>query len=292
MRFHSFKSNVAEALGKLGVNHMLGQVLRSIDSSHIRIVNYHGTDKVHQQNFEQQLMYFSKHYHPAILDDLSALLGGNYKQSKPGLIISFDDGFASNAEVAAPLLEKYGFAGWFFVPVDFIDMKVDLQKSFIEEKLLGVGTAELSQIGTSDLSMSGLQLRSLTNKHLVGCHTQSHTRLKSSLSDDELQVEIVCSKHNLENIIDQEVSAFSWVGGQDSDYSSSAAKVIGEAGYKYSLMTNSLPVYRKSNALQLQRTHIECDWSIEMVKLQLSGLVDAMYYSKRKRINQRTNLNS
>ena len=69
---------------------------------------------------------------------------------------------------------------------------------------------------------------------------------------------------------------------------SDAARLIEEAGYAVSFMTNSAPVRPGTDLLHLQRTNIEArdpDW---LVRFQLSGLLDVLYTAKRRRVDRVT----
>ncbi|MFU8832215.1 MAG: polysaccharide deacetylase family protein, partial [Wenzhouxiangella sp.] len=48
-------------------------------------------------------------------------LAGEETPGKPLVAVTFDDGYADNAEHAAPVLEAYGLRGTFFVATDFVD---------------------------------------------------------------------------------------------------------------------------------------------------------------------------
>ena len=53
-----------------------------------------------------------------------------------------------------------------------------------------------------------------------------------------------------------------------------ASKYIAKSGYNYSFMTNSSPITKKTNPLQLQRTNVETFYPFEMVKFQMCGILD------------------
>ncbi len=243
-------------------------------NKYIRAINYHGTPKKYQYNFEKQLIFFKQNYATVNLIDLENLLNGKWEKEKPGLIISFDDGLKSNYTIAAPLLEKYGFTGWFFIPVG----------------LIGTGRCkDFHHTGNKDCSyMSWREIFKLSQSHIIGCHTLTHYRLSNPISDEKLEQEIVESKKILEDKLNSKNNIFCWVGGEEETYTAKAAKYIYEAGYKYSFMTNNKLIFPGTNRFQLQRTNIEADWLLSLVKFYLSGFMDIIYTRKRNRINKIT----
>jgi peptidoglycan/xylan/chitin deacetylase (PgdA/CDA1 family) len=60
-------------------------------------------------NFEEQLLYYKKHFQILSLDDDWGSL------NKTGLVVTFDDGYADNLLNALPLLEKYNIPATLFV---------------------------------------------------------------------------------------------------------------------------------------------------------------------------------
>ncbi len=241
---------------------------------YIRAINYHGTPKKYQYNFENQLIFFKKNYSTVSLVDLENLLNGKWIKEKPGLIISFDDGLKSNYDVAMPLLEKYGFIGWFFIPVG----------------LIGTGNCKL-QDNTSNNDcgyMTWGNVIELSKRHIIGCHTLTHCRLFSNISEDKLESEIINSKKILEKKLKKKNKIFCWVGGEENTYTAKASKYIQKAGYKYSFMTNNELISYNTDRFHLQRTNIEADWSLHLVKFYLSGIIDIIYTKKRNRINKLT----
>jgi len=241
---------------------------------YIRVINYHDTPKKFEYNFERQLIFYKNNFCSVYLEDLGNLLNGKWGGKKPGLIISFDDGLQSNYDVAMPLLEKYGFTGWFFIPVG----------------LIGTGKCkDFHHTGSEDCSyMSWREITKLNKNHIIGCHTLTHCRLLNAISNEKLEQEIVESKKVLEDKLSSKNDIFCWVGGEEETYTAKAAKYIRKAGYKYSFMTNNKPIFPGANRFQLQRTNIEADWPLPLVKLYLSGIMDIIYTGKRNRINKIT----
>ena len=242
-----------------------------------------------QRNFlktlRSKLSFFSKKYIPVDRGILDSFMLGNWPYSKPGIIITFDDGLRNNFEVAKPLLEKYGFVGWFFIPVSFIKTAKEQQPNFAKKKRIAFKHS-------LPYAMTQSQVRELANKHIIGSHTSNHIRLTSQLSLEVLEKEIIASKEELSDMIDKKVDIFAWVGGEEVSYSCNASKVIKKAGYNLSFMTNNLVIRFGENPYHLQRTNIESMYSLELVKFQLSGIMDVLYMRKRHRVNKLTSVSN
>ena len=242
--------------------------------AYVRAINYHAIPRGFSVGFEAQLRFFRAHFVPAGPAELEALLAGRWSHERPGVILSFDDGGRSHYEVVAPLLEQYGFTGWFFVPARL---------------LAGEERAPRAAAGLPrEPRMSPAQIRQLAETHVVGCHSFSHSRLRASLGDERLRREIVESKQVMELALERPVESFCWVGGDEPSYSAAAAALIREAGYRYAFMTNLAPILPTTHPHQLQRTNVEAYWPLARVRFYLSGVMDLVYGGKRRRVNELT----
>ncbi|MCX7807792.1 MAG: polysaccharide deacetylase family protein [Deltaproteobacteria bacterium] len=253
--------------------------------SYIRAINYHGTPKSLADGLEEQLRFFSRHFSDVSYNDLESFFrSGKWHKKKPGLIISFDDGLRSNAEVAVPLLEKYGFTGWFFVPVAFIDSPPSEQLAFARSHQI----VPDESYADGRIAMSWEELREMSKRHVVGCHTRTHRRMTAEVSDEEIEDEIVHARDDLQKKLGRKVYVYCWVGGEEHTYSARAARAIRRAGYRFAFMTNNAPITARTNPLQLQRTNIEAFFSLDVVRFQISGAMDLLYTGKRRRVNRLT----
>src|ERR1043165_5233388 len=108
------KALLARLLAATGLGPALASAQRAaLGGTFIRAVNYHDTPARSATNLEEHLRWYAKRFTPVGHADLDRFLAtGEWGASRPGLIISFDDGLRSNYDVARPLLEKYGFPGW------------------------------------------------------------------------------------------------------------------------------------------------------------------------------------
>ena len=83
---------------------------------YVRAVNFHATQRSSARQLKEQLGRLSELFVPVGYDDLLGLVqGGRWPHRRPGVIVNFFDGHRDNLEVAAPILERLGLVGWFFV---------------------------------------------------------------------------------------------------------------------------------------------------------------------------------
>lgn len=252
---------LAMILEKIKINDIsLHNLNKKYQNNYIRIINYH--EITADKNFEEHLGWFKQNFQNCTYEMLEDFLSGHYIfTEKPGLIITFDDGFDNNYTIAKPFLEQYGFTGWFFVSTSLINtygyMTTDNLQQLVE------------------------------CNHVIGGHTWSHHRMSINDTDDILKHEIVYSKQILETILRKEVTIFCWVGGEDKTYTARAERYIESGGYCYSMMTLSLPITPQTSPYYLQRTNIQEYWPLSVVKMQLCGLIDLIYCRKRKKIIKR-----
>ena len=124
--------------------------------------------------------------------------------------------------------------------------------------------------------------------HEIVCHSYSHPRLSSELSQAELELEIDYAKKRLENIIGREVDCFAWVGGEEEAYSAAALKKMVESGYKFIFATNCGITTTRSKTFCIERFHIESMYTIFQTCFAISWLYVLAYYFKRRRVNRKT----
>ena len=223
----------------------------------IRILNYHRTPDEELATFRQQLAWYEGRFENINAQKLQEFLKGQLVLKKPGLLISIDDGLLNNYVNAAPLLEKYGFTGWFFVSSGLAD-----------------GREYMTYEDMKDLISRG---------HVIGCHTYSHHRMNRADSDEVLQKETVEAQRLLEEKLQTEISYFCWCGGEEDTYTKKASDLI-RATYSYGFMTNNALIHPDTDPFQLERTNVEARWPLALAEFQIAGFMDGIYKGKRKRV--------
>ncbi len=83
--------------------------------------------------------------------------------------ITFDDGYADNAEIALPILQKYGVHATFFVASSFLNGGRMWNDTVIElVRRAPGGILDLSSIGLGQFEIANIPQRSQTINHLLG----------------------------------------------------------------------------------------------------------------------------
>jgi peptidoglycan/xylan/chitin deacetylase (PgdA/CDA1 family) len=226
---------------------------------YILAVNYHSTPEETVDNFEQQIRWFSDNYENVNHEKLASFLEGKWTSKRPGLMIHFDDGILNNATIAAPLLQKYGFTGWFQVITDYLD----------------------NPAVTDYSTMSWEQAKDLMqNGHEVCSHSCTHKRLNSKLTDIEIEHEVIGSYRRFAEKMGIPPFAFCYPGGEMDSYDSRAVRMVKQY-YKYAFPTYSGLITSETSPYALPRCHIESGWAKEDIILS-TGYLWRLKYRKLK----------
>ncbi len=281
----ALKHAIANAFSVTGASQLGLRAQALLGRPYVRALNYHDVPRREAAAFERQLDFYAQHFVPVGLEELLALGYGRWPHARPGLLLSFDDGLATHAQVVAPLLEKHGFPGWFMVPTGFVDAPVREQAAYAREHAI---TPREAPLPDGRLALSWEELRRLAGRHVIGCHTVDHVRFRSELAPAEFLHETVVARERLEAELGETVEVFAWVGGEEASYSRAGAEAIRKAGFRVGLMTNSRVLRAGQNLLQIQRTNVESNYSPALMRLHLSGFYDALYRPKRARVERLT----
>lgn len=164
-------------------------------------------------------------------------------QDRPGVLLTFDDGFANNATNALPVLEELGAPAVFFVaaqhvrdPRDWLPAtRETVRRHWDREDLVSDPIARDLYDG-----MSREQLASCARHPLVtiGSHTVHHPLL-TGCDDATLAAELEGSKALLEDWCGRGVDLFAYPAG---DYDLRVARAVRAAGYRAAFAEDSREV--------------------------------------------------
>lgn len=126
-------------------------------------------------------------FHTVLPDELYNYLVYNAPLPQKPIMISFDDSRVEHIEIAAPVMEKLGFRGVFFIMTITYN-----KKNYMTTEQI----AALSKAG-----------------HTVGLHSWDHTMATKYMDSIDWQKQVITPKQKLENIIGKPVDYWAYPNG-------------------------------------------------------------------------------
>ncbi|QNG37149.1 hypothetical protein F1C76_11590 [Geodermatophilaceae bacterium NBWT11] len=208
---------------------------------HLRVVNWHNTPASHAAELRRELTWYAERFAPVTEAELhTALDTGRWTDPRPGVVPAFFDGFASAAEVAAPLCEELGLVGWFYPPTEFLDCPAGEQRAFAAEHDLGVLDEDLP--GDAPLAMSWDALADLATRHVVCGHSATHASSASVRTPADVDRQVHRPLARLTEVIGRRPAAWAWLGGTPFDPAAPGDAAVAASGVR--LWTSNAAVER------------------------------------------------
>ncbi|MBI2266397.1 MAG: polysaccharide deacetylase family protein [Armatimonadetes bacterium] len=228
-----------------------------------RVLLYHHVPDNGAESFDRHLRHLAENYTVLPLRDLLAALKAG-SLPRRAVAITFDDGFLSVYENAAPALKRYGFSATLFVTTDFAGIRDKGQaRAFCISNFKRRDGLE---------NMTWEQLRELSDWGFeIGSHTGTHPVLSEIRDSSTLGEEILGSRKILEREIGTEVSAFSFPFGSGKDCDARVLSVVREAGYTSCFSGIRGWNDRNTNPYYFFRDPIDPLWPVEVLEMFLSG---------------------
>ena len=221
--------------------------------------------------FREKIGWLLSHYE---LLSLEQLLNGPVGQ-KTQVAITFDDGYASWHEIAAPVLEEFSVPAVFHVCSGYIGLQGDKAEHF--KRIYIRREREL-------YPLSRRQLLDLSKNPLfeIGSHTVHHTDLGNPPDESTLRAEIEVDRSRLEDWTGMHIRWFAYPFGAPWNISTEAVDFVRRAGF---LAAFSLtPGYWKpgSDRWKIARDGLDISASPNLWRAWLDGSYDALYGVKAK----------
>lgn len=281
------------------------------------ILNYHNFSKYNNykikrgniletgyaNNFEKQIRFFNKHFNFCYPEDFFA---GKCDKCI-NVLITFDDGYRDNYNIALPILKKHDAAAVFFITTNFIGSNNwlwhDRVRYLVVEGKINANEAEnqlrkmnqgfsvdeafndnintLFDKAPKRLMMNWSEVKHFSdNGFVIGAHTANH-KILSSVGKIEQQNEIQTSINDIKQNLKIETEHFAFPNGLNNQ---TTLDILEANNIKYAYTTKNGFNQLDNSKMQLKRIGINASDTIGVILLKLLRSAKNDFKSKNKTI--------
>ena len=261
----------------------LGRPLGISPPPSLRVLLYHDIAPENRPGFAAQLRWLSRSWKFVSADQFAAMVSGGEPIRGRNLLLTFDDGFASNRVVAEEVLNPMGVRALFFAVSDFVALTDRLEaRRFIARHIEPGAVAERLPAHLYNMGWSDLEAL-LEQGHHIGGHTRSHARLSQVRSVPVLEQEIIASADTLAQRLGTAIDHFAYTFG---DVSSFSGQALAMARRRFRFVYSGL---RGDNAggvspLALRRDAANARDATALLGAYMEGLADFRFARSRARL--------
>lgn len=239
------------------------------EKNRLIVLNYHGTQKKYLSNFKAQLDYYSKHFDFISPDEFEDYALGQLELKGQKLLLTFDDGIKNNL-YAIDELNKRNISAYFFVVPGFVNCKHKEQKDFFVQNIRPLINPNIDSLEEDFLSLNWSEIKKICERHVIGCHTYSHTITSKEENMEVLHKEIIEAKEIIESHVSKKVNSFCSINNTLLSVNAQAKQMI-EKNYDFHFTTFG-GINQPINSKRIERINVESHWLLGAVKFALSRL--------------------
>jgi len=184
---------------------------------------------------------------------------------KKPIVLTFDDGYRDNLEIASPLLKKYGYRAQLFL---------------LANKDIASNVWDHSSTEPAHEIVSGADRQKWKESAFeIGSHGFSHRKI-TEFTDQQAFDELKISKLELEKEFNQPVLSYAFTYGTTNEKSALLAE---DAGYEYALNTDTGGRHIEENPYSIFRVNIFPEENFWSLFKKTSSWYRRYYYFKRKK---------
>jgi peptidoglycan/xylan/chitin deacetylase (PgdA/CDA1 family) len=263
----------------------IGRSMGLASAHHLRVLLYHDIAPGDRSHFATQLQWLAQSWRFVSAEQFAAMVSGNEPILGKNLLLTFDDGFASNRVVAENVLNPMGIRALFFVVSDFVgltdrtDARQFIARHIHPESCVDELPAHLHNMGWSDLEAL------LEQGHSVGGHTHTHARLSDVHGELNLEREIIGSADMIAHRLGITVEHFAFTFGNLGSFSEEA---LAAAVRRYRFIYSGLRGDNAKGASRyaLRRDSMTAQDSTALLGAFLEGAADVFYARSRARLEK------
>ena len=204
------------------------ELLRKVSGHHggrLRVLLYHDIAPTDEARFEAQLRWLSRYWRFVTPSDFAAMIFGDEPVVEDCLLLTFDDGFSSNRQIAETVLNPMGIKALFFIVSEYAVMSDTADwRGFVAQNIYPGIEPEKIPAQWRNMCWDDLAYL-LETGHSIGAHTAHHARL-SQVAPVDLAEEIISSADVLEQKLGiNKVEHFAYTFGDLASFSPVALSV-------------------------------------------------------------------
>lgn len=263
---------------------MLGMLQTAVGIRRKVCVAYHDIPVSSLTNFRRQLEALRAHYRPLSLAEFMEAVTPGMTPDTAGILISFDDVFATQYR-AAEILAELGIRGVFFVPVGFPSCETPAQWDEYIVNCLFAGRYPRTRLPAGLRPMTWDQLRQIQDwGHEIGAHTVTHPNLGAMTNTTRIMEEVAISGNLLEQKLGGQVEAFAFPFGSIKHICRPALQA---ARQRYPAVFTSVRGGNRSDMGGVfTRETISPDDPVDYVLFQAAGGLSPYYWRDRRLLAQ------
>ncbi|MCL4693523.1 MAG: polysaccharide deacetylase family protein [Candidatus Hydrogenedentes bacterium] len=223
-----------------------------------RILMYHSVGRrehemnVRPEEFREQMAWLAEHGTPISLRDAM--------EGRPGVAVTFDDGYLDNLTEAAPVLNEFGIPATVYVVAGRLG-------GFLDHD----APEEAAQLMTWD------QVRELESMGItIGAHTLTHARL-SKCSESVQRDEIVGCARLMEDQLQHPIESFAYPFGTSADYNECSRGLVRDGGFRCACSARyGVNVPSRVDPWALRRIWIDRTDSMAVFRRKVLGRLDLL----------------
>lgn len=191
-------------------------------------------------SFATQLRWLRRlRYRVITLEELAELLRAGEPLPRRTVVLTIDDGYRDNFEIAQPILERHGFSATVYL----VSGRLGGSNDWGDPGPLA-GRPMLDRRQIAAMRAGGTRF---------GGHTRNHPRLPE-LEDAAVGAEVGGCREDLERVLGQEIESFAYPYGL---FDERAAKAAEAAGYRAACTTETRPARPWDDPFRVPRIEVE-----------------------------------
>lgn len=218
--------------------------------------------------FDKQMKYLKDNgYQTITFEDIkNGEWRNRFNKGNKWIMLTFDDGYKDNYEVAFPILKKYGFKSTIYLlgEVKYNKWDVDNPKN-PEEKFILMDNKEILEMQEYGIEFGG--------------HTLTHPML-AKLDLEDARREIIESRKILNKKLGKEMNCFAYPYGNLNE---EVKKIVKEVGYKFAVATDSGDISYSKDLFQIRRIAIFPKNNMFNFKRKVSGKYNFIKIKREQR---------